>query len=228
MHLFLLPGIDGTGDLFAPLQDSLGSYATTTVVRYKKEKSFDDYVESVASFLPEENAVLIAESFSGPVALALLERYPSRIKCAVLSATFAISPFRGLTKIAKYVPTIFFTPNPMRLQMIKAFSLSKQPDKQLLNLVKRVIHSNTPDIVKQRLVVLSTIDMRSTLPKITRPVLYLKAAQDKIVGNELSNMLVRGLPDVEVCEIDGPHMLLQTCPDECTHEIKRFLSTCLD
>ncbi|TNG03255.1 MAG: alpha/beta hydrolase [Gammaproteobacteria bacterium] len=227
LKIFLLPGIDGTGEFFVPLKKALGPNTETNVVRYKDERTFEDYVESVASLLPDENAVLIAESFSGPIALALMERYPSRIKCAVLSATFAISPFRKLTKVAEYVPTVFFTPNPLQARIVKTFCLPKEPESELLNLVMQVIYSITPITRKERLAVLSKVDMRPILSKITQPVLCLKASQDRVVAATLADMLVSGLPNVEVCEINGPHMLLQTCPDECAHEIIRFLSQCV-
>ena len=78
--LTLLPGFDGTGELFGPLQAALGNDVVANAIRYEAEHSFEDYVDSVARILPRENAVLVAESFSGPVALSLLERYPDRIK----------------------------------------------------------------------------------------------------------------------------------------------------
>jgi pimeloyl-[acyl-carrier protein] methyl ester esterase len=53
-HLVLLPGLDGTGELFAPLLQALDENVTTTVVRYGAELTFDEYVESAGKVLPEQ------------------------------------------------------------------------------------------------------------------------------------------------------------------------------
>jgi pimeloyl-ACP methyl ester carboxylesterase len=212
--------------LYAPLQKALGSYGQVTIIRYKDERTFEDYVESVRALLPENNAVLVAESFSGPVALALANRYPARISCLVLSATFAVTPFRELTRIAAYVPTQFFRPNPLQAQIVKTYCLPPDPEAELYALVMQVTRSLNPSVFKSRLAVLSRVDVRELLPKITMPVLYLKALEDKVVPEELSNMLVAGLPNVEVHEIRTTHMLFQTCPDESAQMIRQFSSRC--
>jgi len=79
-HLVLLPGLDGTGELFAPLLQALGDRCPTSVVRYGAELTFDEYVESAGKALPDQ-CVLIAESFSGPFAIALAARHPPKVRC---------------------------------------------------------------------------------------------------------------------------------------------------
>ena len=37
-HLVLLPGLDGTGELFAPFLQSLNNHFTSTVVSYPRDK----------------------------------------------------------------------------------------------------------------------------------------------------------------------------------------------
>ena len=51
-HLVLLPGLDGTGELFAPLVKAFGDDVTSSVVRYGSELTFDDLApETVALYL---------------------------------------------------------------------------------------------------------------------------------------------------------------------------------
>lgn len=64
LQLVLLPGFDGTGELFWPLRAALGEDVASATVRYDAERSLDEYIDSVARILPHENAVLVAESFS--------------------------------------------------------------------------------------------------------------------------------------------------------------------
>ena len=224
LELTLLPGFDGTGELFAPLQTALGDEIVSTTVRYGAERSLDDYVESVARILPHKNAVLVAESFSGPVALSLLNKYPARFKCAVLCATFAVSPFRLMTRAARYLPTFMFGATPIQRRLLRSFCLNGQEEEALLDKATAVIRAVPAATIQSRLQVLSGVDMRSLISRIAAPVLYLQATQDRIVSRRLSRMLAQGLPGAMVKEIEGPHLLLQCRPAQCAAAIAGFLS----
>jgi pimeloyl-ACP methyl ester carboxylesterase len=223
--LLLLPGFDGTGELFAPLQSALGDGVSATVVRYRDEQVLEDYVESVAAQLPERDAVLVAESFSGPVALMLMSRYPKRIKRAVLCATFATSPFRFLTRLARFVPTPLFGPAPTQPAILRAFCFDNSTEQELTMKALSVIRSVPAHTIKQRLNILAGLDMVSLLPGIEAPILYLQATRDKVVGPDLGRQLTDGLPNVEVHCIDGPHLLLQCRPRESAQAISSFITT---
>lgn len=67
--LVLLPGMDGTGELFASLLAQLGGETRSIVVRYPTCEflNYDALTEVVKAQLPDgESFVLLAESFSGP------------------------------------------------------------------------------------------------------------------------------------------------------------------
>jgi pimeloyl-ACP methyl ester carboxylesterase len=219
--VLLMPGFDGTGELFEPLLAVWGIDAT--IIRYQSEHSFEDYVESVAALVPEENAVLVAESFSGPVALALMSRYPERILCSVLCATFAVSPFRLLTRMSRFVTSVFFGPGPTQPMMLRTFCFDKEADSALVSKAVSVIRSVPASVIKSRLKVLSDVDMRLVLSRIKVPVLYLLAVDDKIVAPSLSQQLVQGLPNVRLHKVKGPHMLLQSRPEDCAEIIRSFI-----
>ena len=223
-HALLMPGFDGTGELFSPLLKVLDKSISTVTVRYSHEITFDDYVKSAAKLLPQEKAVLIAESFSGPIALALMAQYPSQIKSTILCATFATSPFRLLTNFVKFAPTVFFEPNPTQPHTIQNFCLNQETDDALLEQTLATIRSVKAKTIQARLNVLSQIDMHSILPKIKNPILYLQALRDNIVNSDLSEQLINALPNVTLKKIDGPHLLLQSRPTECAEAIKAFLN----
>jgi pimeloyl-ACP methyl ester carboxylesterase len=157
-HLVLLPGLDGTGELFAPLLQALGEDITTSVVRYGAELTFDEYVESAGKALPEQ-CVLIAESFSGPVAIAVAARHPGKIRCLVLCATFAVSPFRTLLSGVRFVPKRMFRPSLLLPTMVDHFcfsgaSISVRPSPVA------VVSTVPPAIMRARLACLGKIDVR--------------------------------------------------------------------
>jgi len=67
----LLPGLDGSGDQFAPLIDALGSEVPTLTVRYPNAPlDYEALQNIVATVLPRDRSyVILGESFSGPIAL---------------------------------------------------------------------------------------------------------------------------------------------------------------
>lgn len=222
-HLVLLPGLDGTGELFAPLLQALGDDVTTSVVRYGTELTFDEYVETAAKALPEQ-CVLIAESFSGPVAIAVAARYPGKVLGLVLCATFATSPFRALLRGAKFVPSRLFRPNALLPAMVNYFCFSGATVSLRPSPVAAVC-SVPPAIMRARLACLAATDVRALLSRIASPVLYLRASNDRTVSSRLGHQLTSQLSNVRVTEIDGPHLLLQTRPRECAAAIASFMST---
>ncbi len=219
-HFVLLPGLDGTGELFAPLLEALGEDVTTSVVRYGAELTFDEYVESAGKTLPEQ-CVLIAESFSGPVAIAVAARHPGKVRCLVLCATFAVSPFRTVMGGVRFVPARLFRPNLLLPTMVDYFCFSGASVSLRPSPVS-VVSAVPPAIMRARLACLAKIDVRALLPRIATPVLYLRASKDRIVSSRLSRELTSQLPNVTVTEIVGPHLLLQTRPSECAAAIATF------
>ena len=71
--LVLLPGMDGTGELFAPLLNALNPGLRTTVVSYADRPATYAEHESVAlAELPKDRPfAILGESFSGPIAVTI-------------------------------------------------------------------------------------------------------------------------------------------------------------
>jgi pimeloyl-ACP methyl ester carboxylesterase len=211
--------------LFAPFLQALGGRFETTVVRYNDERSFDDYVESAARALPERDAILIAESFSGPVALALGARHSTKIAGIVLCASFARSPFRMLLRSARSLPVSWLEPSPLQPLLLRWFCFNGVATPLLVQALAAVTSVPAP-VMHARLACLATVDARPLLQQITAPVLYLQALRDRIVSARFGRALTAQLPNAEIMRIDGPHLLLQTCPRECAQAIATFISRC--
>ena len=223
MKIYLLPGLDGTGELFYPLLSALSEETQSVIVRYQDEVLFEEYLETVTALIPDKDVILVAESFSGPIALALIARNPSRFKFVILSATFAISPFHEILGITKYLPSFVFGPYRKNKAMINTFCLNGCSNDDLATKTLSVVRSLPASTTKSRLELLAGIDMRPVLSQITIPILYLRALHDRLVSPRLSQQLIDGLPNVVVQPIDGPHMLLQANPIESVKAITQHL-----
>ena len=105
--LVLLPGLDGTGAMFAPFIHALPKDVLAEPVVYPESlESFDEYVEFAAAALHgTADVVVIAESFSGPIAISLLRKPPPNLRAIVLVATFTTAPRALLRRLSKLVPS---------------------------------------------------------------------------------------------------------------------------
>jgi pimeloyl-ACP methyl ester carboxylesterase len=96
--LVLLPGMDGTGDLFAPLVAALGPHMRTIIVRYPDEPlDYASHEEIARAALPLGHPfILLGESFSGPIAVSIAASAPTGLRGYVLCCSFVRSPRRLL------------------------------------------------------------------------------------------------------------------------------------
>src|SRR5690349_13526840 len=93
--LVLMPGLHGTGELFGGLRAAIGEGWRVRVLAYPTDRvcSFADLMELIERELAgEEEVVLIAESFSGPLALRYANLYPGQVRGVVLCVSFVLPP----------------------------------------------------------------------------------------------------------------------------------------
>src|SRR5450755_3555099 len=94
--LVLLPGLDGTGKLFAEFVQVLSPKVECVVVAYPKDQpmGYGELEGLVVSALPNNRPfVLLGESFSGPLAIRIAARAPKGLVGLILSVTFAKNPY---------------------------------------------------------------------------------------------------------------------------------------
>lgn len=93
LTLILLPGMDGTGELFADFVKQLPGWIEPRVVSYPRERklSYDQLLLTVESVVPAaESFVVLAESFSAPLAVRFAARDPNRLEALILCAGFVL------------------------------------------------------------------------------------------------------------------------------------------
>src|ERR1700722_12941492 len=93
--LILLPGLDGTGKLFAEFLKALDLGVSASVVSYPPEVplGYHELEPIVRAALPAHDPfVLLGESFSGPLAIRIAADPPPALKGLILCVTFASNP----------------------------------------------------------------------------------------------------------------------------------------
>ncbi|MBO6549014.1 MAG: alpha/beta hydrolase, partial [Rhizobiales bacterium] len=89
MHIILLPGLDGSGLFFEGFRRLLPSSITTQIISYPRDEglSYSDIVDQIYEQLPRDrDYIILAESFSGPVAIEIATLAPLKLKGLVLVA----------------------------------------------------------------------------------------------------------------------------------------------
>jgi pimeloyl-[acyl-carrier protein] methyl ester esterase len=223
--LVLLPGMDGTGELFADFINTLPATFHTEVVRYPRDRflSSTQLADTVGSAMPSDTPfILVAESFSTPLATRLAANNPPNLVALVICAGFITSPIRGWKRwIFTLVAPIVFR-LPVTSFLVGHFLLGPSATKPLLAAVQAAIASVKPKVLSARLRAILACDARTELAQVGVPILYLQAEHDRLVPGSCLEEMRRIKPTMIVETIDAPHLLLQREPEQSAEIVVRF------
>jgi len=224
-HLVFMPGMDGTGLSFEPVLPLLPDSAKITVVRYPADKllSFDETVECAAAQIPPgDPPIVIAESFSGPVAIKMIGTGRIKARALILCATFAKSPRPVIWRVMHFLRL----PLLIKPDMPKRFFRFVIGDDYLLDKLLplwKKIHARVPArVMQQRLKLINDLDVDAWLAQIKIPCLYLQAAYDRVVPASCAEEIKKSAPFVDIIKINAPHFILQAAPKACLKAIADF------
>lgn len=221
----LLPGMDGTGTLFADFVSVLAARAI--VVSYPRDQPLD--YEQLAALarhaLPvDEPFILVGESFSGPIAIQLgAERVPG-LRALVLVCSFAKAPIvmpRLFHRLAASVPV-----SRIPAWLAASLLLGRFRSERIVVRLMEALRSVTSAVWKSRLQAVMSVDMTSCLSRIEVPVLYLRATEDRVVFRAAAELISQHVQRLRTVELEGPHFLLQAKPAEAAAAIKGFADEC--
>ena len=226
-HLVFMPGMDGTGLSFEPVLPLLPKNAKITIVRYPAEKllSFDETVECAAAQIPAgDPPIVIAESFSGPVAIKMIGAGRVKAKALILCATFAKSPRPLVWRVMRFLRLPMLIKPEMPKRFFKVVIGNDKLIDELLPLWKKV-HARVPARVMQhRLKIINETDVTAWLAKIKIPCCYLQALNDRLVPASCAEKIRKIAPFVEIKKIAASHFILQAEPQACLNAIEDFCS----
>lgn len=223
--LVLLPGLDGTGQLFAGFQACVQGPAVLTA-RYPTDRclSITDLSDLVIAMIGDRaDIVLVAESYSGRVAFEVARRLPSTVRALVLSASFLCNPSGLPGWLAAGVPDALFR-LPLLDGVIRAVLVGPDASDDAVAEVRRAVGSVQPKVLAHRL----RDVLRSTLPEnaapLSVPVLYLAGSEDRLVSlRAVQPIRALGLR-VEVRMLAAPHLVLQRAPAQAWRDVATFLA----
>jgi pimeloyl-[acyl-carrier protein] methyl ester esterase len=223
MKLVLLPGMDGTGILFEPLIDALPEQISPIVVSYPGDVPlpYEALLPHVHSALPmTEPFILLAESFSGPLALRIAATNPPGLKGIILCASFIYNPTRFPKSCRRLIQSFVFGRWPAWLGARALLAGYSKP--AVFELVQRAHKLVTPAVLAARACAILAVDAADALSACRVPILYLAGSRDFIVPKRNHRRIQRIQPAAKVIELPAPHMVLQNAPEAAAKVIAQF------
>lgn len=226
IRLVLMPGIDGTGIFFRPFLGALPDNVSSYVITYPPAEalSLAEYARFVRRQLPEDDAVLVAESFSGLVALMVIHDRPENVRGVVFSAAFAEPLHHLFIAIASSIAHAPSMVLGMPASVMNFLLFGAYASKELKELLRETLSRFSPDALRHRAGLIASgypfLDDRFDVP-----CLYLQASRDRLVPMHAARWFSGHFSYFELTRFEAPHCLLQTRPAECAERIMEYLKT---
>jgi len=208
--------MDGTGKLFDPFirllpQGTSQEKLQTVVINYPVDVrlTYEQLAVRVFAQLPAAKPfVIVAESFSGPVALLLAEKCGGNLRAVVLVSSFVRQPLSSLgTWIARLPWTLMFRLRPP-LWILRWLLMDSTTPSTLVREVREAIASVQPDVLAARLRDALRVDCAKVAHDCPARIVCLTAQKDRLLPRR--NQMP---PAAQVLPVSGPHLLLQCVPE---------------
>ncbi len=220
MKVVLLPGMDGTGRLFAAFREAVPDTMVTNTVEYGTATTDADLLRCVR--IPEEPFAIVAESFSGALAVQIGATAPAQLKAIVLVASFMRRPRNLPHWFAATVSPMLFTFSPPRWAVRWALLGPDAPEADVVRF-RETLRSVPAEVLTSRLRSILGKDVTNSFAQCRIPILFVQAKADRVVPLRVLHELLSVRPGLEHVTIDGPHLLLQRRPLESAAVIVPFL-----
>lgn len=225
LKTLLLPGLDGNATLFRSFQQFLAKDLSIQALALPEEGEQDpiSLMDRLSSRIDwEDSLVLVAESFSGPLAYQLYLRNRTNIKAMIFVASFLSRP-NPLLSLAKILPLRCFPLQRPPAFALRRFCLGLQCPQEVVSEVQAAISQTPQETLARRLLALNSLPLPQE--KIEVPCLLLQANRDLLISKRTQKTFEQVCRSLKVRNVDGPHFLLQANPQEAAREISEFLAS---
>jgi pimeloyl-ACP methyl ester carboxylesterase len=220
--LVLLPGLNGTTGLFAPLIEAAKGHFSVLPVNYPalEEKTYQELTALVLLKLGrlEGKYILVGESFSGPVALFVSQTRPAGLIGVVLVATFVRAPN---WRIGRLLPWRLGFSLAKPLYSIR-MAFSGKGNRALVYNISVEMQKVAPRVLSARIASIFNVDASDALRACHVPLMYFRGVRDLVVPAKNLAAIRAIRADIHVVELNTQHFLLQSMPERVVSEIARF------
>jgi pimeloyl-[acyl-carrier protein] methyl ester esterase len=222
MRLIVLSGLDGTGVLSDPLCGQLAHSFDVEAIHYPNDlASYEDAARWLKPRLPTSDFGIVAESFSGPLAVMLAKERPKGLKALILVASFARSP-RSVPPFFAAILYLLPIRSVVLIWLSRWLLVGKWGARSFPQDFVTVIRPVPRQTLARRLREVLRVNVVKTLQAVAVPRLLVAASADALVpASRTEDFRAAGWT---VVTVDGPHFLNLTRPQEVANTIKAFLA----
>lgn len=226
LTLVLLPGMDGTGNLFDPFIAALKGGCKVRIVRYPADQALGyAELEAIARrALPTTGKfVLLGESFSGPIAVSIAASAPKGLAGVVLCATFVRNPYPVFAPFAALAGVLPVKAAPAFA--MRHLLLGEHATPAVLAALQAALASVSATALRARIQAVASVDVTDQLHCIQVPMLYLRATRDRVIPDSAARLIADRVAHLQVASIDAPHFLLQAAPVAAARAVGLFMQS---
>jgi pimeloyl-ACP methyl ester carboxylesterase len=225
-HLVLVPGLDGTGQLFEPFLGALYPDTDASVVSFPHDKAMYDFdlFAVIRNVIPwNRELVVVGESTSGPIALRFAAAQRENVRAVILVSSFVSNPILAAGNWATAFLTKPWYEKPVTAASVRKHLLGRRASEKLVNATVNALRTPWPEVLGHRIELMKKIDAREALRNWDKPILYLRGEEDQFISPTCLKEITSLNLAVKIVTIPGPHLLLQSNPREASEVIHEFL-----
>ncbi len=222
----LLPGLDGTGRLFAPFVTEAAGALDLVTLSYPADRflSYAALEEYVAVRLPRGRPyALLGESFSGPLALRLGARRPAGLKAVILAASFHHRPAARAIAALRLLALAFFR-LPLPAHAVRLLLAGPDAPDALVAEVQAGTAAVKASVMAARAAEALRADASGEVRSCPVPLLFLWGRDDRLLRSAIPIEIRALSPRAVIRTLPAPHLVLQRAPREALAEILGFLA----
>ncbi|MGO2129445.1 MAG: alpha/beta fold hydrolase [Pseudoalteromonas prydzensis] len=218
MKTILLPGLDGTGLLFAKLTENFPECLETEVISYESLEgiTYAEQGAELAKRFEDTDIYIVAESYSGRVAYEIYKLLGSRVKGIVFLASFISAPCL-LSKLAGLLPVSFLSVNFLSNKLLYLFGFSLMGGQTLVYPVFASLQTANKRKLKLRLCNIAGLSKQQQV--LACPVIYIRPSRDLLISASAVKYLASMCSSFSQVEIEGGHFIAQSNPVACAKVI---------
>lgn len=220
MKLVLLPGMDGTGNLFRDFVDYCDCDGQIISLPVDGKQLYPDLAEKIKDQLPQDDYILLAESFSSGLIPHLLSIASNKPRAVIFASGFLYTPKPFLIRCLRLLPLHWFRKMP-GIKFLIRYICARGVSENVWGLCWSILSKMDSKLIKQRLEAVQKISHLNN--KIDLPVLILMGKDDRLVAGHCLFRAINLLPNIHVRIFDGPHFLLQQNPEPTAKLIMDFM-----
>ena len=213
--------------MFAPFLTVCCGEFNTLVIAYPVDRAMDyaALVEYVRPQLPTGSPfVIVAESFSGPVGVALAALHMPHMRGLIMCCSFAENPRPELVWCKPLLHLLPLRTMAHRMGAMGSWwCFGRFSSAELNQALRSAIRQLSAAVLEVRLKAVLEVNYSGLWTRLAVPVLYLQADEDRIVPARVGKTLGQLMPGLSMRVVAGPHLLLQANPRVAFEAIKQFL-----